>query len=235
MADVTIGNLPPGNALGQCFVPMSDTLATIKARVSALQVDYANITSKPTIPAAQVNSDWNAASGLAQILNKPTSLGGLGGMQAFTSSGTFTAPAGVTKVKVTVISGGGGGGGSAQGGCGGAGGCTGGTAIGVKSVTPGASYAVVVGGAGGGGSYRNYGGAGGQSSFGGTTIYATGGQPGGPCIGCSGSGAGVGGDLNLTGQVTIQGFGAGGGGGAGGSQYGTSGGAGGPGLVTVEW
>jgi len=26
----------------------------------------------PTIPAAQVNSDWNAVSGVAQILNKPT-------------------------------------------------------------------------------------------------------------------------------------------------------------------
>ena len=32
--------------------------------------DY--IKNKPTIPAAQVNSDWNAASGVAQILNKPT-------------------------------------------------------------------------------------------------------------------------------------------------------------------
>lgn len=30
------------------------------------------IANKPTIPAAQVNSDWNAASGVAQILNKPT-------------------------------------------------------------------------------------------------------------------------------------------------------------------
>jgi hypothetical protein len=30
------------------------------------------ILNKPTIPAAQVNSDWNAVSGLAQILNKPT-------------------------------------------------------------------------------------------------------------------------------------------------------------------
>lgn len=29
------------------------------------------IQNKPTIPAAQVNSDWNAASGVAQILNKP--------------------------------------------------------------------------------------------------------------------------------------------------------------------
>lgn len=33
-------------------------------------LDY--IKNKPTIPAAQVNSDWNAASGVAQILNKPT-------------------------------------------------------------------------------------------------------------------------------------------------------------------
>lgn len=32
----------------------------------------AEILNKPTIPAAQVNSDWNAASGVAQILNKPT-------------------------------------------------------------------------------------------------------------------------------------------------------------------
>lgn len=32
----------------------------------------AQILNKPTIPAAQVNSDWNASSGLAQILNKPT-------------------------------------------------------------------------------------------------------------------------------------------------------------------
>ena len=28
--------------------------------------------NKPTIPAAQVNSDWNATSGVAQILNKPS-------------------------------------------------------------------------------------------------------------------------------------------------------------------
>ena len=32
--------------------------------------DY--IKNKPTIPAAQVNSDWNAVSGVAQILNKPS-------------------------------------------------------------------------------------------------------------------------------------------------------------------
>ena len=32
----------------------------------------AEILNKPTIPAAQVNSDWNAESGVAQILNKPS-------------------------------------------------------------------------------------------------------------------------------------------------------------------
>lgn len=32
---------------------------------------YADLTGKPTIPAAQVNSDWSAVSGLPQILNKP--------------------------------------------------------------------------------------------------------------------------------------------------------------------
>ena len=29
------------------------------------------IKNKPTIPDAQVNSDWNASSGISQILNKP--------------------------------------------------------------------------------------------------------------------------------------------------------------------
>jgi len=33
--------------------------------------DYNDLDNKPTIPAAQVNSDWNATSGVAQILNKP--------------------------------------------------------------------------------------------------------------------------------------------------------------------
>ena len=32
----------------------------------------AQILNKPTIPSAQVNSDWNATSGVAEILNKPT-------------------------------------------------------------------------------------------------------------------------------------------------------------------
>jgi hypothetical protein len=34
--------------------------------------DYDDLDNLPTIPAAQVNSDWNATSGVAEILNKPT-------------------------------------------------------------------------------------------------------------------------------------------------------------------
>lgn len=33
--------------------------------------DYEDLTNKPIIPAAQVNSDWEATSGVAKILNKP--------------------------------------------------------------------------------------------------------------------------------------------------------------------
>lgn len=48
------------------FVESGD-LATV-----ATSGSYNDLSNKPTIPAAQVNSDWNASSGVAQILNKPT-------------------------------------------------------------------------------------------------------------------------------------------------------------------
>ena len=37
-----------------------------------LNISYNDLDDKPVIPAAQVNSDWNASSGVAEILNKPT-------------------------------------------------------------------------------------------------------------------------------------------------------------------
>jgi hypothetical protein len=33
---------------------------------------YSDLSNRPSIPAAQVNADWNATSGIAQILNKPS-------------------------------------------------------------------------------------------------------------------------------------------------------------------
>lgn len=52
--------------------------------------DY--IKNKPTIPAAQVNADWNANSGVSQILNKPAMA---------TETLTFTLQGGTTQT-VTV-------------------------------------------------------------------------------------------------------------------------------------
>lgn len=53
-----------------------DTALAGKANSSSLATvattgAYSDLTGTPTIPAAQVNSDWNASSGVAQILNKP--------------------------------------------------------------------------------------------------------------------------------------------------------------------
>ena len=39
---------------------------------SDLHISYNDLENKPTIPAAQVNSDWNSVSGVSEILNKPT-------------------------------------------------------------------------------------------------------------------------------------------------------------------
>ena len=40
--------------------------------IVATSGNYDDLTNKPTIPDAQVNSDWNSESGVSQILNKPT-------------------------------------------------------------------------------------------------------------------------------------------------------------------
>lgn len=133
--------------------------------------------------------------------------------QVFTSSGTFTIPAGVTALKATVVGGGGGGGGSQAGACfdaggGGGGGC----AIAyLTGLTPGNTISVAaIGGAGSGGSS-----SGGNGTAGGTstissgtqtipTVSATGGALGtGGASGVSypraAGGAGSGGSINLTG------------------------------------
>lgn len=56
-----------------------DTALNAKADSSSLATvatsgSYNDLSNKPTIPAAQVNADWNASSGVAQILNKPTNV-----------------------------------------------------------------------------------------------------------------------------------------------------------------
>lgn len=127
------------------------------------------------------------------------------GLQAFTSSGNFTVPAGVTRVRAKVWGGGGGGGGASTNGAG-SGGAGGGFVEELITVTPGAVIAVTVGAAGTAGPAggASNGGPGGTSSFGGF-CSATGGGGG---FGGNGSiptssstvGAGSGGDINLSGQ-----------------------------------
>ena len=76
-------------------------------------VDY--IKNKPTIPAAQVNADWDATEGVAEILHKPTIPTVNDATLTFTQDGetlaTFSANAS-TNVEVEIPAGGGGGGAS---------------------------------------------------------------------------------------------------------------------------
>ena len=124
-------------------------------------------------------------SGGIPAWSAPPVAGDNGRGQAFTSSGTFTIPAGTTAVKVTVVGGGGGGGGnptddSNNYGAGGGGG--GGTAfVFLTNLTPNNTISVTVGG-GGSGTTGN-GNTGGTSSISSgtqsiTTVTATGGQGG---------------------------------------------------------
>ena len=83
-ADASGKLLKDGGALGTAAFSASTAFATAvqgSLADSAVQPgdlatvattgSYNDLSSKPTIPAAQVNTDWNATSGVAQILNKP--------------------------------------------------------------------------------------------------------------------------------------------------------------------
>jgi len=127
--------------------------------------------------------------------------------QVFTSTGTFTVPAGVSAVKVTVIGGGGGGGGtpssSGTGHTGGGGG--GGVSIGyVTGLTPNGTVSITVGAGGAGGTGNTTGATGGTSSFG-AYCSATGGA-GGAGAGSGGYGGGGAGGTGSGGSINISGF-----------------------------
>jgi hypothetical protein len=55
------------NAQAWSNITGKPTFATVSTSGS-----YNDLTNTPSIPAAQVNADWSATSGVAQILNKPT-------------------------------------------------------------------------------------------------------------------------------------------------------------------
>ena len=68
MADVTKINLK-GTVL---TVKDADAYHTGDLATVATSGSYDDLIDKPSIPSAQVNADWDAATGVAQILNKPT-------------------------------------------------------------------------------------------------------------------------------------------------------------------
>lgn len=47
-----------------------------KIRITGFSGSYNDLTNKPTIPSGQVQSDWNATTGVSAILNKPTLFSG---------------------------------------------------------------------------------------------------------------------------------------------------------------
>lgn len=62
---VSVGSATSGNVLranGTSFV--------------STQLNYTDLVGRPTIPAAQVNADWSASTGVAAILNKPSLFSG---------------------------------------------------------------------------------------------------------------------------------------------------------------
>jgi hypothetical protein len=54
------------------FNALADKANSADLATVATTGDYNDLINQPSIPAAQVNSDWNATSGVAEILNKPT-------------------------------------------------------------------------------------------------------------------------------------------------------------------
>ncbi len=154
--------------------------------------------------------------------------------QLFTANGTFTVPAGITKIKVCVYGGGAGGcSGYTNSQLGGGGGGAGGYAEGIFTVVSLSNYAVTIGAGGSGGASGGGLGNNGSSSAFGALLSATGGSApptygvrgeggtgsGGYFNSCLGSGGGTGnngsGDGGTGGGAAVGSSGTGGGGGGG--------------------
>ena len=172
-------------------------------------------------------------------------------VQTFTSSGTFTAPTGVTTIYITGTAAGGAGGASGSWSCGlpGSGGGAGeGVCKRPYTVTAGSDYTVTIssacsfgtlslaaGGAGSSGGAGGVSGGGGAASTNGFDGSGSGGDGGrGSPTASQGGGGGGGGILGKGGAAGAAGTGYGSGGG-GGNGFSSAGGAGGPGIIIVDW
>jgi hypothetical protein len=158
----------------------------------------------------------SGGSGAAPTWSTPSATAGLQSMQVFTSTGTWTKPSGITKVRVRGVGGGGGGGNAPAAFDGAGGGGAGGYFEEIIDVTSVSTVSVTVGAGGAGGagnSNANNGSTGGTSSFG-AYCSATGGSGGfsaatGPYRGGAG-GTGSGGNINVEGGGGFSGIANGG-------------------------
>jgi hypothetical protein len=157
-----------------------------------------------TLPTADGSADqFIKTDGSGNLSFAAAGGGGFQSMQVFTSSGTWTKPAGINTIKVTVTGGGGAGGAPPAGGYLGNGGGAGGTVIEVIDVSGVSTAAVTVGAGGATAAYGGgTGGDGGTSSFA-SYCSSTGGTGGStasqsPYYGGA-PGTGSNGDINLLG------------------------------------
>ena len=197
--------LPPNVAGVFCFVANDDAAQTIQVfpnngTSDSIDGGAADAVDANVIPAGSArlyyalnSTDWRT---LFDQTSAPS------GVQVFTSSGTWTRPAGVTKALVMCQAGGAGGGGvtATSNNRAAGGGGAGGFAQELLDVSGTSSETVTIGAKGSGVS-ADTGGSGGTSSFG-SLLSATGGTGGGAAgnLGAGGgaAGAGSGGDFNIT-------------------------------------